>query len=124
MTDYTQLDPQKIEELSKVQLVEAYLQIKEVITNFNAQQQVVAELLTEKIEGNGEVVGDNTVTKAQRMSWFPDLKTKEKLEKARELGAVKETVDSSKLKKIWQKGVDIPHRVSEYLLIKPIKKDE
>ena len=124
MTDYTQLDPSRVEELSKEELTEAYLQVRETISDLNAQQTVITGILIDKIEGAGEVIGNNTVSKAKRISWFPDFKTKEKLEKARELGAIKEAVDSSALKKLFEKGVDVPHNVTEYLLIKPIQTEE
>ena len=123
MTDYTSIDPQKIEKLSKENLLDAFLQTRQAVEDATAQQSAIKEILLDKIEGSGEVVGHYTVSIAQRMSYFPGLKTKEKLEKARGLGAIKEAVDNSALKKLWTKGVEVPHTATRYVIVKEIQEE-
>ena len=45
-------------------------------------------------------------------------------DKARELGAVKQAVDTTVLKQLYKQGIDIEHTVTEYILIKEIIKKE
>ena len=121
MTDKVSLDPQAIEKLSKEELLEKFLQTRQGVEDLQAQQSVLADVLLSKVEGSGEVVGHYTISVAQRVTFFPDItKPKEKLEKARELSAIKEAIDNAKLKKLWEQGAEIPHKVTKYPIVKEI----
>lgn len=116
------IDPAKVDSLSKEELVKLYDQTRYFSGELYAQQKALSELLVEKINKDGEIVGKFAVTKAKRVSFFPDLKAKEKLAKAKELGAVKEAVDSTVLKRLFEQGVEIPHEVTKYVIVKEIEK--
>ena len=117
MTDKVLIDPHKIGDLSKEQLVELYDKTCRMMTEeIDPQKKAIKDLLWEAIEGSGEVIGKHAVTKAKRINF------QVKLEQAKELGAVKEAVDNSALKSLYNKGIDIPHSVTEYILIKEIIK--
>jgi hypothetical protein len=118
------IDPVGIEDWSKEKLVEAYAMTCEVMESLTTQKDSLRDLLLDKIQGDGEIIGDHAVTKAKRFSWFPGMKPKEKLEKAKEYGAVMEAVDTSTLKKLYLKGVDVPHAISQYVLVKYIVKED
>ena len=124
MSDFKSIDPAEIGKLTKAELVEAYLQTRQQAEDVYAQQSAIKDLLLEKIEGGGEVVGGYTVSIAERTSFFPGVKPKEKLEKARELGAVKDAVDTAKLKRMWNKGAEIPHSVTKYPVVKEIIQED
>lgn len=118
------IDPAQIDTYSKEQLVEAYAITCEQINELTAQKDSLRDILLDKIEGNGEVVGTRTVSVQSRNNFFPGLKTKEKLEKARELGAITEAVDTAKLKTLWQKGAEIPNSPTRYILVKEIEQSD
>jgi hypothetical protein len=91
------------------------------LENIAAAIQVINGELLERLKSkklSGTVVGNRTITKASRINFKVDLET------AKELGAIKEAIDNAKLKKLYIKGVDLPHTVTEYVLVKEIKKDE
>jgi regulator of replication initiation timing len=124
MSDNIFLDPSQVSEMSKEELLEAFEQTKENVELLSAQRQEMQTILLTMIEGNGEVIGNHQVTKSRRLSYFPELKAKEKLQKAKEFGAVKEAIDNDKLKKMLEKGVEIPFSVTEYLIVKDISQKE
>ena len=108
-------DPADILKMTKEQLVVLHQLGADMLAEITAQQKAIRDLLAEKIEGNGEVIANHTVTKAKRLNWKVDL------EQAKELGAIKQAVDSTALKQLYNKGVNIPHETVEYLIIKEIK---
>ena len=110
------IQPEEISEYSKKDLVEYYAITIQAEEEIAAQKKVIKDALAEVIEGDGEVVGDYSVVKAKRINFKVDL------ESAKELGAVKEAVDTSALRKLYNKGIEIEHIVTEYLLIKPVVK--
>lgn len=111
-------DPAKIIKLSKKGLVRLYEITNHLLDDLEAQRKVVKDELMAKMDTHGEVVGNYSLVKAKRVNF------KVELEKAKELGCTKIAVDNSALKKLWNKGVKIPHDITEYLLIKEIKKEK
>jgi len=111
-------DPARVLRLSKEQLVERFAETCRIEEEIQAQKMAIKDALVEKLEGDGEVIGDYSVVKAKRINFKVDL------EKAKELGAVKEAVDSSALKKLYDKGIEIAHTITDYLLIKPVIKSK
>jgi hypothetical protein len=124
MSDNILLDPSQVSEMSKEELLEAFEQTKENVELLSAQRQALQELLIPQIEGNGEVIGHRQITKSRRLSYFPSLKPKDKLQKAKDLGAVKDAIDNDKLKSLLEKGIDIPFSVTEYLIVKEVSQKE
>lgn len=122
MSDSILIDPQVIGEWSKEQLVEAYTQTSANIEVLTAQKSALKDVLLEKIQGDGEIVGEYTVSRAKMYNWYPELEAKDKLAKAKEIGAVVEQIDKAKLKKLWMKGVEIPFSTVEYIIVRAINK--
>ena len=112
------VDPQKMGELSKEQLVDLWEVTTIVLDDLQAQLEATRHELMAKMDTNGEIVGSYALTRARRIN-FPDVT----LDQAKELGAIKLVKDMIQLKQLWERGVKIKHQVTEYLLIKKIKKD-
>tara|TARA_Y100000310_G_scaffold9550_1_gene10055 strand:- start:485 stop:829 length:345 start_codon:yes stop_codon:yes gene_type:complete len=110
------IDPKLIGDLDKKQLVELYAMTCSEADEFDAQKKAIRDLLLDKVSGDGEIIGKYSVTKAKRIGF------KVELPKARELGAVKETVDNAILKNLMGKGVKIPHEITEYVVIREVRK--
>ena len=114
-------DPAKINKLTKAQLVELNDTTEHLLEELGEQRVVVRERLLEKIEGDGEIIGDKTYGKMKIYNFDVDIK------KARELGAVKtvpakETIDNAILKKMVLNGIKIKHEIVERLMIREVKK--
>lgn len=109
-------DPSELLSLSKEELVKAYSLTCDVLDELDNQRKAIKDLLADKIKGNGEIVGEYAVTKVKRVNF------KMKLDKAKELGATKESIDTRALKELFNRGVEIPHTTTEYLLIKEVQK--
>lgn len=109
-------DPADILKMTKEQLVVAHQLGSALLDELTAQQKAVRDVLSDKIKGNGEVIANHAITKAKRLNWKVDL------EKAKELGATKEAIDTTALKTLHDKGIEIPHEITEYLIIREIKK--
>jgi len=111
-------DPAAILEMSKKDLVELYANVLHNQEDIEATIKAIKDELVERMDTNGEIVGNYSLVKAKRINFKIDL------EKAKELGAVKPAIDNSVLKKLFDKGVKIPHEVTSYLLIKAVSKKE
>lgn len=114
-------NPAQINKLTKAQLVELNDTTESILEQLSEQRIVVRERLLEKIEGDGEIIGDKTYGKMKIYNFDVDIK------KARELGAVKtvpakETIDNAILKKMVLNGVKIKHEIVERLMIREVKK--
>ena len=110
-------DPADILKLSKEQLVELYANTLNEQEEVEATIKVIKDELASRMDTNGEVIGDYSITKAKRINW------KVTFEQAKELGAVKPAIDNTVLKQLYDKGIEIAHEVTEYLLIKAVKHD-
>lgn len=110
-------DPADILKLSKEQLVELYANTLHEQEDVESTIKVIKDELTSRMDTNGEVIGDYSITKAKRINW------KITFDEAKELGAVKPAIDTAVLKKLYDKGIEIAHEITEYLLIKAVKHD-
>lgn len=80
------------------------------------REEVMARLDEEKKDG--EIIGDFSVTKTKRVTF------KTSIEQAEELGAVKKAVDTTKLKKLYDKGIKIPEtNVTVYLSVRKLNQE-
>ena len=111
-------DPAKLQTATNEELVQLYAQTSQIIEDLEAQSKAIKDELAPRIKANGVVICDYSVVKSKRISWQITL------EKAKELGAVKEAINNEILKKLMSKGVEIPHTVTNYLLIRPVKHDD
>jgi regulator of replication initiation timing len=104
------------EDLQK-QSKEALIERLEVL---NAEEeQIMAEIvmireelldrLTEENK-DGELIGEYSVTRAKRITF------KTSVEEARQLGAIKTAVDTDVLRKLYNKGVEVPGAIETYYL--------
>jgi len=114
-------DPAKLGELNKEELVAINELTERYLEELSAQRIAVRAELLEKIEDNGEVIGQKTYTKCKIYNFDIEL------EEAKDLGATKivpekEVIDKPALKKLVMKGIKIKHDVVERLLIREIKK--
>jgi hypothetical protein len=66
---------------------------------------------------NGMIVEDFQISKARRFSF-----TETPLSYAKEMGAIKESIDNTKLKALATKGVEVPGmNLSEYVIVRKIE---
>ena len=113
------IDPAKIGEYSKEELIEIYCMARDIKGVAAATGKAIGEEILDRLKGDAEVVGDYSVTRVKRRAF------RVKLEKAKELGATKTVVDQKVLGKLAKKGVEIPGSYEySYPLIKHIKKNE
>ena len=110
-------NPEDIHTQSKQELIDRYAVLMAVKEEVEGTEKAIKDELASQIQGNGEVIGEYSVVKARRVSF-----TSVTLEQAKDFGATKQVVDSTVLKVMLDKGIDIPHSVTEYLLIKLIVK--
>lgn len=113
-----QFDPADILKLDKPGLVELYARTIAAQDELKAQGVAVKEVLGSLLEGDGEVIGDYSVTRTKRVYF-----TKTTLDQARELGAVCDAKDTKALKRLYDKGVEVPGAsATEGLLIRSVVK--
>ncbi len=114
------IDPQELPTISKEKLLKEYERLgykEEEIAG--AKQAIRQEILT-RMKLDAEVWGYYSVTKVRRPNY-----NSVKLETAKELGAVKEAVDTKVLANLHSKGVKIDGlKESVYPLIKNLEVEE
>jgi hypothetical protein len=96
------IDPIELPNLSKEQLLDEYHKICIQEEELAAGKVVLKEEVLSRMKDDAEVWGTYSVSKVRRPNY-----TKVTLETAKLLGAVKEAVDTSVLRKIHAKGVQI-----------------
>lgn len=111
-------DPADLVKATKEELVELYSITSTIIEELEAQSKVVKDELAGRMDTNGEIIGEWSVVKAKRVNFDVTL------EQAQELGAVKQAIDTSALKKLYDKGIEIAHTITEYIMIKPVTKSK
>lgn len=111
-------NPQELLEMNKEELIGLHLRSKYVLDELKNQELAIRERLLDLLEGSGEIILNHTITKAKRVSF------KVKLEEAKELGATKTAIDTAALKRLYDQGVEVPHTVTEYIIVKEIIKKE
>jgi hypothetical protein len=110
--------PPPLQELTWDELLTRREALLQVIENLEAEKsamsaEFLARLQDEKL--SGKVVGNWSITKAARISFDVTI------EQARELGAVKETIDQPTLKKMYQSGVNVPGiKRTEYITVRQV----
>lgn len=116
-----QFDPTKITELSTEELCEQYENLKFQVEELDAEQKVLRDEIYSRMKEDAEVHGDFGVTKVEKLSW-----NAVKVEQAKEFGAVKEAVDTTKLTKLYKAGAKLPFTPSviSYPLIKRVDQPE
>ena len=114
-TDQVFIEPDQLPKLSKEKLVEIHETTRYILEQLDSQSKIIREELGNRIKGDGEVIGNYAVTKV-KMVTFPEVD----LEKAKELGAVKEAIDANILKRLLSKGAKIPAKIVKYVRIKEI----
>jgi hypothetical protein len=113
------IKPETLAGLPIEKLIEYYsfgqIQMEEIQAAMAAvKDEVVMRLDAEGVKG--KVVGDHTVTKATRVVFRTTL------EEAKELGAVKEAVDTVALKRLYDSGAPVPNTsITTYLLVKALE---
>lgn len=110
-------DPIALQKATKEELVEAVTVTQQILEDMEAQVKTIKTELFGRIETSGEIIGDYSVVKAKLVT-FPDVT----LEQAQEFGAVKQAVNVTILKNLYQSGIEVPHKVTEYLIIKEVNK--
>lgn len=112
-----------LENKTKEELIQLYLESRETRDNAEAQMSVVRDEIKLRLKDDGEVWGSYTVSKTKRYT-FPTCT----ISQAEEYGAVKTKteVDVAVLKKLYLKGAKLPFKpeISENIIIREvIKKD-
>lgn len=110
-------NPADILKMSKEELVTLYANTLSEQEEVEATIKAVKDELTSRMDTNGEIIGNYSITKANRINF------KVTFDEAKELGAVKPAIDNTVLKQLYDKGIEIKHEVTEYLLIKAVKNE-
>lgn len=132
-------DPAFLGKLNKEQLVELHERAGFEAENLVAMQKAIRDILYEKIEMNGEIIGDKAVTKCEKIIVKTTVEDAEQfgavieevdpekidIEKARELDAVKKTVNAIMIRKLYKKGAKIPGlEIVNYVMIRSAVKSK
>jgi len=114
------IDPQQLTKLTTEKLCEEYIKAGYEEEEIAATKMAIREEIMSRMKYDAEVFGKYSVTKVKRPNY-----SAVKLETARELGAVKEAVDTKMLAKLYSKGVKIEGlKESVYPLIKNIEEEK
>lgn len=116
------MNPEDLIKLSKEKLVDK-------LQEFNLQEEQVmasmvmirTELLTrlEEAKKDGEIVGEYSISKSKRVNF------KTTIEQAQELGAIKQAIDTSILRKLHNKGINVPGvEITTYLSVRRLAQEE
>lgn len=112
-----------INELTWEQLMNRRETTEAVLDNLKAEMQVISDECLYRLQEektNGKIVGDYTISKKKDYS-FSDTP----LEWAKEMGAVSETKDRTKLRALYEKGIQVPGaKFSEGVMIRRINKEK
>ena len=111
-----------VKDIKIEELVESVVKAQLTIEELEAQVKIVKDELQDRLKAlkiTGTKVGQWYITRAKRYS-FPEVK----MEQAEELGAIKKSIDQMKLKALYEKGIKLPVKVTEYILIRESKENE
>lgn len=116
------MKPEELLTLSKEELISKLEELNIANEDIMASMVMIrSEIMARLDEENkdGELIGDYSVSKTKRVTF------KTSVEQAEELGAVKKAVDSTKLKKLYDKGIEVPGtNVTVFLSIRKMTKNE
>lgn len=121
----------KLDELNNIKdikmedLVRMGMEIRETVKNMESAKNVINAEIADRFAadptayGNGIVVDEITAKVQTRVTF------KTTLAQARDLGAIKEAVDTDKLKALEKKGAEIPGKtVTQFVVIERMGGDE
>lgn len=98
-------------------LVKRYGELQYEIEELEAEREVLRDEIVKKMINNQEFIGDYLVRKSKRINFTISL------DAARELGATKtiskEELNKDKLKSLMEHNVNVPHEITEYIILKP-----
>ena len=116
------MQPEDLLTLSKEKLIEKLDEFNVANEETMACLVMIREELLNRLEEekkDGERIGEYSVTKAKRISF------KTSFEEAKDLGAVKEAVDTGKLRVLHNKGVKVPGTsITVYLSVRRLSQSE
>ena len=114
--------PEDIIEWSKQKLVDELEKLNDRNEDIMASMVAIRTELLHRLEEenkDGELIGEYSVTRAKRVTFKTDL------EDAMELGAVKQVPDTTALKKLYNKGIEIPKTIiTTYLSVRRLSQEE
>lgn len=115
------MNPEDLQNFTKEKLIEKLEELnitnEEVMANMVMIREEMLHRLDEE-KKDGEIIGEFSVTKTKRVTF------KTSIEQAEELGAVKKAVDTTKLKKLYDKGIKIPEtNITVYLSVRRLNKE-
>ncbi len=113
------MQPQDIQQATKEQLVDRYMEIGYKEEELAAEKQVLKEELLSRMKDDAEKIGDFLVTKVSQKRYSFGKIT---VDQARDLGATKETVDNDTLKTLFLRGVKLPIEVTVNEITYPLIK--
>jgi len=120
LIDPSKIDPAQVAVMPIEQLIPLYTALRAQKEEIEAGLSEIGKIAIGLLDAEGvkgKVVGDMAVTKVQRVMF-----TQTTLEQAKELEAVKESVDTAKLKKLHDAGATIPgEAVIEFLSVRPVE---
>lgn len=106
-------------EMTNEELLEARNNAVTFIEDYEAAKAIYSQELLERLKKeklNGMVIGEQSVTVIKKYSF------KTPISYAKEVGAIKEVIDTEKLKKLVLKGISVPEtNTTEYIMVKTIK---
>lgn len=116
------MKPEDLAKTKKEALIEALQNLNVVNEQTMAEMVMIREELLhrlKKAKKDGELIGEYSVTKAKRVTF------KTTIEEAEPLGAIKQAVDASLLRKLYNKGIKVPGaKVTTYLSVRRLSQDE
>lgn len=115
LTNYEDLD-----KLDMVGLCVAHENLTERLDDLDATKKVIRDEIESRMTEDSEIHGDYSMSKVKRISW------RAKPDEVRDLGAVKEAVDSAKLTKLYKTGAKLPVEPTfiEFVQIKKLEKTD
>lgn len=114
------MQPQDIAQATKEQLVDRFLELGYKIEEIEAEKQVLKEEILTRVKDNGETIGHYNVTKVTRTNYnFSGIT----IDQARDIGAIKESVDNDILKKMYLSKVKLPVEPTVTTVTYPLIKD-
>lgn len=116
------MNPEDLAKAKKEALIESLQDRNIVYEQIMAEMVMIREELLhrlKKAKKDGELIGEYSVTKAKRVTF------KTTIEEAEPLGAIKQAVDSTVLRKLYNKGIKIPGvKETIYLSVRRLSQDE
>lgn len=115
------MKPEDLLEASMQELIEALDRFNNIYDDVQQNLVMIRSELLDRLKDakkDGEIVGEYSVKRAKRINF------KTSMEEAEELGAVKQAIDSTKLRKLYSSGVKVPGvSITEYLSVRKLQQD-